>query len=367
MKALLSTLLLLFLFALLPIRVLGSPPTTGSTITVDGDPSDWVGTAPTIPNSWTISEGEFIWVDEVDDDTGNGSWIYPTTFQGTEADLVEVRITWNENYLYILLKFADLPDGQWNRTAISIGIDQDLTSSSGAGWFPGWTGVAIDERAWWEYGISIVSGNIPGAGIAIYNQTWQTVANTTYPAETPLLVANDTDTDCIELGIPLSVIGDPSGKTWRFSIMVGLQRGGIFAAIGENATADAPGGGLDDEWVDPCAFDLAFAPSKAEQEANLGEFDPETDTPVKVKFFMDIYMYSVMMPSVIEDLKSRILDLEGQVSDLQDQISSLQDQVSTLQGDLNAAKSAQTTYLAGGIVVGLLIGFIIGFPVGRRK
>jgi len=322
-----------------------------------------VGTAPTTPNTWTISEGEFIWIDEVGDDTGNGSWIYPTAFQGTEADLVEVRITWDENYLYMLLKFADLPDGQWNRTAISIGIDQDLADRSGAGWFPGWTGVAIDERAWWEYGISIVAGNVPGAGIAVYNQTWKVVANTTYPAETPLLVANNTDTDCIELGIPLSVIGDPSGKTWRFLIMVGLQRGGIFAAIGKSPTADAPGGGLDDEWVDPCAFDLAFAPSKTEQETNLGEFDPANDIPVKVRFFMDIYMYSIMMPSVIEGFKSRISDLESQVSDLQDQISSLQDQVSTLQDELNTAKNMQIIYLVGGIVVGLLIGFLIG----RRK
>jgi|GEM_PF-1169531 len=51
-------------------------PSSIVNLTVDGDPSDWVG-IPSGDNTYTVSNGEGIWRDMAFDDTGNGSYIYP--------------------------------------------------------------------------------------------------------------------------------------------------------------------------------------------------------------------------------------------------------------------------------------------------
>jgi hypothetical protein len=291
MKGRLEVVVLAILLAFLVVGAL--PIVKAKTITVDGDPSDWTGTPPTTNNTGVISEGEYIWRDELDDDAGNGSWVYPTGYIGGEADLLELRITWDEDYLYLLFVFDDIPEGQWNRTAIDFAIDTDQTSDSGQVWLGEYSDMKVVPEAQWEWHVSIVAME----NIAVKNSTFNVVANTTYPADTPMLIANSSTYDCFEVGVPLAVIGSPVGQTWRFVCVVGLQDdhatwgGHVFAEIFSTADENNPGGG-EEAWEDPDAFDGAFYESKDDQELEFGAFIPgggETEV-VFVSAYADIEM-----------------------------------------------------------------------------
>jgi hypothetical protein len=281
---------------LLSFLVIGAfPIVKAKTITVDGDPSDWTGTPPATNNTGEISEGEYIWRDEPGDDAGNGSWAYPTGYVGGEADLLELRITWDEDYLYLLFVFDDIPEGQWNRTAIDFVIDTDRVSGSGQEWLGGMADMKIVNESRHEVDITIAGNNI-----AVRNSTggdpWPIIANTTYPAESPMLVANSSANDCFEVGIPLAVIESPTGQTWRFACIVGVQNqdatwgGDCFAEVFPTANETTPGGG-EESWVDPDAFDGAFYESKDDQELEFGTFVlGEVEEPVLVSAYADIEM-----------------------------------------------------------------------------
>jgi hypothetical protein len=287
----------IFLAILLSFLIIGAfPIVKAKTITVDGDPSDWTGTSPTTNNTWVISEGEYIWRDELDDDTGNGSWVYPTGYIGGEADLLELRITWDEDYLYLLFVFDDIPEGQWNRTAINFVIDVDQVIGSGQAWLGGYADMKVIDEAKHEVDVQIAGNNV-----AVRNSTggdpWPVIANTTYPTGSPMLIANSSASDCYEVGIPLAVIGSPAGKTWRFVCIVGVQNqdatwgGDAFAEVFPVGNETNPSGG-DDAWEDPDAFDGAFYESKDDQELEFGAFIPGggENQVVNVSAYADIEM-----------------------------------------------------------------------------
>jgi len=274
--------------------VAGAFPTAkAKTITVDGDISDWTGTPPITDNNWTISDGEYIWRDELGDDLGNGSWTYPTGFVGGEADLLELRITWDTDYLFLLFIVANMTEGQWNRTAIDMVIDTDQVASSGEEWLGGLADMKAAPQAWHEWELEIAGDNI-----VVRNTTaepdWLVVANTTYPAETPLQFAHNSTNKCFEVGIPLAVIGSPEDLTWRFICIVGVQHqdavwgSNCFAEVFAEGNETNPSGGID-EWYEPDAFDAAFYTSKDDQEMEFGNFLGADDLAV-VSAYADVEM-----------------------------------------------------------------------------
>ncbi len=77
------------------------------TITVDGDPSDWTGTAPTTAPDTAYSAGEFIVTDPSGDHRTDSYWDGAGTYTDP-VDILEFRITSDSNYLYFLIKVAGL-------------------------------------------------------------------------------------------------------------------------------------------------------------------------------------------------------------------------------------------------------------------
>jgi len=74
-------------------------------ITVDGDDSDWVGTAPTEENSAIVDNGEFVWKDAADDIRTNAGLSSAAT---ASLDITELRLTASTTALYVLVRFVDL-------------------------------------------------------------------------------------------------------------------------------------------------------------------------------------------------------------------------------------------------------------------
>jgi len=284
-------------------------------IIIDGNPSDWIGTAPET-NQWAYSGGEGIWTDEVGDDTGNGSYTYPTNpvFTGGDADLTEFRIHWNATHVMFLLRFVDITDAGWlgasspyltdiqaETTAIAICIDIDQKDRSGY-----WqvddgrnsisTEINLTSTCWWEYLFEIILGDV-----VLWR--WDSSSRSVKMATRAIPTAVDvTLYEAIEAAVPISASGlpDPTGQTWRFFVFVGLQDYGVFREIASAEVAAitewAPGGGEGDYSVggrgpDPDAFDAAFFSTKAEQEAAFNGFTEKTRCAISA--YKDIIMNNV--------------------------------------------------------------------------
>lgn len=76
-------------------------PIKHSAIEVDGKIDDWIGRPPMGYNNVSIDAGEFIWIDEPNDERDE----LP---KPGDADILEFRLTSDGTYLYLLVKFRDL-------------------------------------------------------------------------------------------------------------------------------------------------------------------------------------------------------------------------------------------------------------------
>ncbi len=288
MKGKFALLLALMLF----FGVFGVSVIAPSTKTIDGDPSDWTGTAGA-DNTWTVSAGEGIWRDIEGDDTGNGSYIYPNCThsdpaipdyaggpdgnaycytgwpgggkdpQGGMVDLREFRVTADSSNLYILLRFENMGSQaiavEWNKDAHTPGsgandtnfgkilaqifIDKDRVPGSGRTdpsmnpWW-GYSGnFLIDSSAAWEANIQVAGDVCRG-----YPRV-ELADGTTYYHN----VSSDAYADCdiypsaIEMKVPFSEIGDPRGKTWRFIVVAGGFDEGTWRQVWNKTRAIADG------------------------------------------------------------------------------------------------------------------------------
>jgi len=318
-KKVLSFLALLLLASALTLSAFPIARAEHPPIIIDGNPSDWIGTAPTTPNTWAISEGEGIWVDEVGDDTGNGSYTYPTNpvFTGGDADLTEFRIHWNTTHVMFLLKFVDITDIGWlgasspylteiqaETTAVAICVDTNQVDCSGY-WQvdDGRNGISAEinltSTCWWEYLFEIAFGDVV---LWCRPPDYKGVKEATRAIPTAV---NVTLYETIEAAVPIDPTGvaglpDPTGQTWRVFVFVGLQDYGAFREIASAEVAAitewAPGGGEGDYSVggrgpDPDAFDAAFFSTKAEQEDAFNGFTEKTRCVISV--YEDIIMNNV--------------------------------------------------------------------------
>jgi len=292
------SLVLGFLLVLSMFSFLAFVPTASAyTITVDGNPNDWLADASAQPvntGKWYYNvaanpySSEYVWKDEGGDDTGDGDYTYPTNWNNTAcADILEFRVTWDANNLYLLFKMADVTN-EWNdplgfcQVYLQVLIDNDFAhkdrqefADAEATWYtnpeitPDWQlrikGNNTGPFAWW------------GGSIAVY--PW-----TPYP----ITARGDASLDCIEVSCPLSLIGNPSGKDWKFAVgatLVGEQGrpssvgGGANDPMEVNETAGymcGGGGGLATDpncWADPDLYDLCFYSSKTAQEGDLSDYD----------------------------------------------------------------------------------------------
>ena len=144
---------------------------TRHTITVDGDPSDWSGTAPSTANSWVISNGEWIWKDAVGDERNDFNNSHPDN----RTDLTEFRVTGDSTYIYFMAKFKDLDDGGTvhlgDNGATWMAITIDNGSAGGATWFAGQSDTNCNSSAAWEYQIVVNLADSRYSGKNMINTT----------------------------------------------------------------------------------------------------------------------------------------------------------------------------------------------------
>lgn len=265
---------ILIIFAVFSITFLFAHP-----ITVDGDPSDWVGSPPPV-DSLAYSSGEAIWTDALNDDVGDGGdapnamddpgpYTYPDTslFLGTEADMAEWRMTidTSAHMVYFLVKINNF-DVIWTPW---VGIAVDLDHEYGAGqiWLPEMADLKVDSLNAWEYVLKLTSN-----GIIVQDQNWNDVTGSS-------VVVFDTATNTIEVGWDISALSpNPLDfGIWYLTVYSGLEEFGACREVDSTSSLWHAGGGIAGE-PDPDIYDLCFVPS-SDQPNDLNNY---TDTEVAI-------------------------------------------------------------------------------------
>jgi hypothetical protein len=275
-------LVMLMLIFVLGTTAMAAEGLKGHTIKVDKNVHDWIGTPPDQENTGIVSSGEYIWKDAKGDDTGNGKYTYPTNKDlGKGADLREFRVTWDKNNVYFLIKCSR--PGNWWAPYRIIGIhkegekdgmtvlgqgDADEMDPAGGNFGE----LKVDPALACQYVIGIGSTY----KMWMWDAKGKTVAWTTgeKSTDTPGFLVADENWNSVEIAVPIELIGNPAGQTWKFVVGVGLQDSDHFREVFEEATEWHGGGGEGDEsevGPDPDVYDLA-SPSLEIQEQELGSF-----------------------------------------------------------------------------------------------
>lgn len=252
------------------------------TIKIDKNINDWNGNPPVEENSSCVSNGEFIWKDAKGDDTGNGKYYYPANQAlARGADLLEFRVTYDANNVYFLIKTTR--PGDWWAPFKLIGIHK-VGQKGGQSFFPEGDSDTLDPStgAFGELRVSsdlslhytiAVLGTFKGY---IWNENGKMVARKIgETSDTKGFLIDDDKWTAIEVAVPISIIGNPAGQTWKIIVGVGEEENGHLREIyGEGDEWHAGGGeGKDNEdGVDPDVFDLA-SPSQETQEKELASYN----------------------------------------------------------------------------------------------
>lgn len=261
-------------------------PLSGHPIRVDGSVADWVGIAPTRPNTGAISKGEFIWKDVIGDDTGNGRYAYPKNpVLARAADLEEFRVTWDTMNVFFLIKTA-MPSEWWTSYRV-ITIDTD-----GAG--GGRKGMRViqqgdidtmdpDTGTFGELRVSdsLAADYVIAIAGTCKGRIWDGKGNLVAKAvgertDTPGFTIKDSNMRAVEIQIPQKIIGNPAGKIWRFVVACGLEDHERAREIYKEANEWHGGGGeatTYEDGVDPDFYDLA-SPNQNTQEVELSSYNP---------------------------------------------------------------------------------------------
>jgi len=181
------------------------------TITVDGDPSDWVMTPPASSNTGAIGRslslaGEYVWLDAGADER--------TDFASpdTRVDIREVRITADATRLHVLVLMTDIDLASGNGAPqVQVAIDRDGVPSSGAVWFAVMSDTQVAPGAAWEYLAVTHFGS--GRPAAVYDTSWLDVSGGA--AASSCSATNE----AIEISLPWSVIGGAPAAPLHFTIV----------------------------------------------------------------------------------------------------------------------------------------------------
>ena len=240
-------------------------------INIDGSLDDWGSMRPTQVDSWLLDgrANEYIWRDAIDDDLGDGGdapnaadnpepYIYPTSFTGTEGDIDEFRVAYDENNFYFLIALAGSP-GSTSVPYSIILIDKD-GAASGRTNVESKTEVNLGTNHAWDFKITANNGKIN-----VFDASETDIS-------TGSLFAQNLDQDIIELSVPIATIGSPT-ENWSFALLQTLGAVDQVREILFYANPSRSGGGTD-ELSDPDIFDLIGASG----EAQYNDLNNYTDT-----------------------------------------------------------------------------------------
>ena len=245
-------------------------------INIDGSLDDWVGIRPAQVDTWVLDgmANEYIWRDSIDDDLGDGGdapnasdnpepYTYPTgtTFTGTEGDIEEFRVAYDDSNFYFLIVLAGSP-GSTSVPFSIILIDKDGTDS-GRRNVESKTEVNLGTNHAWDFKITANNGNI------IVFDTLET------DVSTGSLLAQNLSQNFIEISVPVSTLGNPM-EAWSFALLQTLGSINRVTEIVFSATNSKGGGGIDG-LSDPDIYDLIGASGDA-QYTDLNNYTDSTYT-----------------------------------------------------------------------------------------
>lgn len=257
---------------------------SGHMISVDGSISDWIGVAPTKPNTATISKGEYIWKDAEGDDTGNGRYTYPTNIAFKRAaDLEEFRVTWDSQNVYFLIRCSR--PGDWWVPYRLIAIDKDGAKRGKGGTQVLAQGdvnlLGADNGTFGELKVTpeLACEYVIGISSTFRGRIWDANGRLIAKAnrertDTEGFLIKDSNWSAVEIAVPQRIIGNPSGKTWRFIVAMGLEENGYLREVWRESNEWHGGGGEDrgaEDDIDPDFYDLA-SPDRETQEAELSSY-----------------------------------------------------------------------------------------------
>jgi len=267
-------------------------------VTVDGDPSDWVGIGA---DTAVVDSGEWIVEDALYDDWGDGgdapdasdnpeAYSYPTSVDTGIADIEEVRYTIDitpsdsvSDYFYGLVRMANLTPN----TIVTVLISVDTTL--GANWAFDSSDVATGLK--WNIMIVLNNGNI-----SVLNPLGQTF-NT---GDT--VVFNYTN-DIIEFGISLDSLPEPQGWFMYTAIYAGVSNGGFYAEV-DSLASSTNGGGGSSYIFDPDIYDIV-APDSFSQRAFLSSYTDTSFAVIPQNLFYTINILQILpfVPASIEEIQ----------------------------------------------------------------
>lgn len=249
--------------------------------------TDWIGVPPDVENISIYSNGEYIWRDTKGDATGAGTYTSPTNPGLQNAtDLLEFRVTFDEKNVYFLIKCTT--PGEWWAPYRIIGIDKngvygslngttvlaqgnpyDINSYNGT-----YAEIKVSPPLACEYVITI-SSTYKGR---IWDDKGKLLAKRDGETnDTPGFQIADPMWSIVEVAIPINIIGDPAGQTWRFIIGIGTQDNDYAREIFKEHEEWHGGGGegkTGETGPDPDIYDLAGADKKT-QEEELSSYNPK--------------------------------------------------------------------------------------------
>ncbi|HBW46607.1 TPA: hypothetical protein DEF17_01580, partial [bacterium] len=137
---------------------------SGSAIVIDGNPSEWQGSAPDTDRAYRIDSGIWRWWDPVADERSEG--VDPDD----NYDLTDMRVTGDLSNLYLLWKFNDIT--ATNLPYVMLAVDKDQTAGSGEQWFADNSDVTMNNSARREYQLAINVNKTGYFGVGEAQWTW---------------------------------------------------------------------------------------------------------------------------------------------------------------------------------------------------
>ncbi len=204
-------------------------------IVIDGYADDWHGISPSQDNTCVISSNEFIWKDKTGDERTD------SPSQDSNFDITEVRITFDNTYIYVLVKVNDMTST--DEPNIAIAIDTNLSGGMD------WIGADSDTIIGGDYGKITASAHYPDVNVIVHNPTSgitkiELFTNNGTSWFAPPTAGDGTayssiSEDLVEFKIARQDVGLSGNKTARFSIA--LFDNNVDWANNNNCTYDIVG------------------------------------------------------------------------------------------------------------------------------